>query len=80
MGVRWGGILTHIKKYVRDWNNRNNNMAHGIALTGFDKEKKVFYLANSWGDAKSERMIRFEDLYKVYANITFVEGVTVFKK
>ncbi len=74
-----GGILTHVKKYVNNWKNKKDKRAHALSLTGFDKEKGVFFLANSWGDENSERMVRFEDLYKMFSEITFLEGVTVFK-
>lgn len=92
MTVRWNyrkgtslvkhkdGILTSIKQYVRNWNNPDNNRAHGIALVGFDRDEGTLNLANSWGEKNSDRRVKAKDLYKMYSNITFIKGFVVFKK
>jgi len=72
------GILSNIFKYKRSI-VKANSKAHAIAIVGFDREKELFQIANSWGKKVSKKYIKFEDLYKIFSGGRFIKNVSITK-
>lgn len=72
------GILSRIKPYKRTL-IKADNKAHAIVIAGFDKEKELFLIANSWGSKVSRRWISFKDLYGIFSGGRFIKSVVVTK-
>ena len=58
---------------------RSEVSSHAVAITGFDRQRELFTITNSYGKKVGYKYMKFDDLYSIFKSGLFIDDVLITK-